>query len=947
MPSNPSFNWSKLQNVYYNIRTCYDELNWTIDNLYSNYLVSLSPNATLIAIASKSAPHPNLIEIYSISGHKLWSVVYNSTHNDYIQSFHFTRDEDLIIVLNNGKYRHYYDLIGNFNEYNFVENLVTMDNISQTPNGADKIDPNSDNTRIITNLENNQTEEIVKIMEVKTWNKFLVVRLESKLIVTDLDSFTNYAVSLASYAASDFECFNIQGKTGTKKAVTIQLGYRKSILSIDVDFDLASYEIVDQELTDGPFSSIAISPSGQLISLFNKQLKKIFVISNKFDQILLDYDTSNESSDPYQVQWCGNDAIVLSFKDEIKLIGPGQQSISFFYDIEDDDEFDLDNLMVKKDNKSSDYKKFDDLLFTIPILQTSIDGLRIITTTKVQFLSRVPETCVQMYQVGSTAPSSILADCVDKFSANASKADSNISLLRADNTLLKAMEDCLQVALEEFSPDWQRRALKAVSFGKVYYDDYFDSDKFVSVVDNIKVLNLIRSPELGLFLTYQQIENIGGWEEVIKMLLRRNHHDLSLDIIKKLNLGNAKPLVYIHWCCYKIRKELDMSDIDLFKLITDKLISSTKKARVNYISTDQISETAHEEGREELCKLLLHLEPSVIKKIGKLLDLDEDELALLKSFQNGNYDLSTLILLYLQDNLTTSQFFKVLSQTESVSKKENSTKQAIEKLDIEFKSEYIQVTGDVVGHAWEESIAKDSSPRLLETYLKHEDRIYELNVFKIQQFKHDSDVHRDNYYESYKSVLTKCINRSTNQRISKALQREIQILELQKKLSDTYLADFYQDKALMGILKRLIVMNQIKPAKKIAANFQLSVEKFWYLVLNTLMDRCEFDQLYEFAFGSSDQTSGNSPIGFEPFAELGLRKNAPQSHISTYIRNSTKYKYEERISMFIKNDDYESAALEAFRNKDIEILKSLLQKIPNSNQAGTQVVNSYIQQLGY
>ena len=51
--------------------------------------------------------------------------------------------------------------------------------------------------------------------------------------------------------------------------------------------------------------------------------------------------------------------------------------------------------------------------------------------------------------------------------------------------------------------------------------------------------------------------------------------------------------------------------------------------------------------------------------------------------------------------------------------------------------------------------------------------------------------------------------------------------------------------------------------------------------------------------------------------------------------------------MFIKNDDYESAALEAFRNKDIDILKSLLQKIPNSNQADIQVVNSYIQQLGY
>ena len=70
-----------------------------------------------------------------------------------------------------------------------------------------------------------------------------------------------------------------------------------------------------------------------------------------------------------------------------------------------------------------------------------------------------------------------------------------------------------------------------------------------------------------------------------------------------------------------------------------------------------------------MSKFLLDLEPSVIKKIGKLLDFDETELALIKSFQNGNYDLSTLILLYLQDNLTTSQFFKILSQTESVLKK--------------------------------------------------------------------------------------------------------------------------------------------------------------------------------------------------------------------------------------------------------------------------------------
>ncbi|RCK55684.1 Vacuolar protein sorting-associated protein 16 [Candida viswanathii] len=949
MPPNPSFNWLKLQNVYYNIRTCYEDLNWSIDNLYSNYVVSFSPNTTLIAIASRNVPHPNLIEIYSNSGNKIWSIVYNSTHDDYIQSFHFTSDEDLIIIMNNGKYRHYYDLMGNFNEHNFLENLTKMDNLNTNDDNS-QMDSGFNGSRVITNLENNETEEIIEILEVKTWENYLVVRLQTRLIVTNLNTFVNYEVALKNYKSTDFTSFSAQTNPNldkTEEAIVLQLGYKSSVLSINIDFGLTNFEVIDQELTDGPFSSIAISPGGQLISLFNKQLKKIFVINNRFDQVLLEYDTSNESSTPYQVEWCGNDAIVLSIKDEIKLIGPGQQSISFFYDIEDDDDFDLDNLLVKVDSRERDLKKNDDLLFTIPIFQSCVDGLKIVTTNKVQFLSRVPETSVQMYQIGSSSPSSILVDCVDKFSSNASKAHGNISLLKADETLLTAMNDCLEVALDEFAPEWQRRALQAVSFGKIYYDDLFDADKYLLVVNTIKVLNQIRSPELGLFLTYRQIEYMGGWEQVIKMLLRRNQHELSLEFIDKLKLENVRPLVHIHWCCYKIRKKLDMLDLELFKIISERLTSLTKD-RVNYISVGTISDIAYEEGRNVLCKLLIDLEPSVTKKINQLLDIDEALLALIKSFESGNHDLSVLILLYLQDKLTTSQFFKILNQNENVWKEDAVNKETLAKLDINLsRTENMTVTGDIIGHTWQESIGKTSSPQLLETYLKHEDKVNELNLQKLKSFHKDNTLKGDQYYDAYKSLLTKSTNRTLNKRTSKALSRELQILDLQKKLSETYLTDFYQEKSLIAILTRMITMNQIKPAKKIVSNFQISQEKFWYLVLNTLMKRKEFDQVYEFAFGSNDATVGKSPIGFEPFVELGFQTLAPPSHISTYIKNSVKYKYDEKVRMYVKNQDYEAAALEAFKNKDIDILRSLQLSIPSSDSLGTRAINTYIQKLGY
>ena len=255
MPPNPSFSWLKLQNVYYNIRTCYEDLSWSIDNLYSNYIVSFSPNTTLIAIASKNIPHPNLIEIYSNSGNKIWSIVYNSSHDDYIESFHFTSDEDLIIVMNNGKYRHYYDLMGNFNEHNFLENLSKMDNLNNNNDENSQIDSGFNGTRVITNLENNETEEIVEIFEAKTWDQYLIVRLDGRLIITDLNKAINYEVPLKYYNSGDIKSFSVQTNPNLDKleeALILQMGYKTSILSINVDFGLNNFEIIDQELTDGP-----------------------------------------------------------------------------------------------------------------------------------------------------------------------------------------------------------------------------------------------------------------------------------------------------------------------------------------------------------------------------------------------------------------------------------------------------------------------------------------------------------------------------------------------------------------------------------------------------------------------------------------------------------------------------------------------------------------------
>ena len=938
MPSSPSLGWQKLQNVYYSIRPCYDGLSWSIDNLYSNFKVAISTRATILALSSKFVAHPNIIDVYSISGNKLWSIAYNSRPEDHIVDYVF-RNEDLCLVLSNGRFRYYNNFKGNFIEYSYIKDLVILDNVGSTFNleASDVGVHGSDVARLylITNLENNESEEIIKVLEVKTWKQYLIVRLTSKIILTNLDTLTNYEIPLNTVDPLKIHGFSVVD--GPDSSLVLLTSYESTILTFKVDLGLTSYELNDEGLTEGPFTSIRASSNGQLISLYNVKSSKIYVISNTFDQVLLEYGTSNESSSPYQIEWCGNDAIILSFKDEIKLIGPDQQSISFFYDIVDEEEFDLDQLLRPG---------LDDLSFTIPILKSEPDGLKIFTTNKVEFLSRVPQCSINLYQIGSAHPSSILLDCIDKLNHHSSKADTSISLLKSDGTLYAAMSECLEVAQDEFVPVWQKKILRAVSFGKAYFDGYYNADEFLSVLNNIKVLNQLRSPELGIFLTYQEVVQ-AGWKEIITMLLKRDQYLLALRIIELLKLDNYKEFVYSDWCCSKIRKELNMSDIDLFKIVAKKLISLTDDNR-NYISVQAISEVAHEEGRINLCKLLVNLEPSIEKKIQQFLQFEEVELALLKAFQTGDYDIAKIILLHLRDTLSISQFFRVLNQNEQTESITDLSTEELNKLDITIPSEKLSISGDLIGNFWVNSAGKFDS-KMLSTYYKQEDKNNELNTFKLKVYlSGNKDSQADEYYENYKAKLQKSLSTSNTKRVNRLFQRELEVLELQKKLGEIYLTQFYGERSLNSILVRLIKLNQLKMASKVVKDFKITQEKYWYLVLNTYSQLKEFDRLYEFAVGmdQADSSSLRSPIGFEPFVDASFANGAPKDHISTYIRNSN-LKYTDKVKNYLKNGDLKSAAQEGFKNKDIDVLRSLLEATSDTDEETNKVIKSYITKLGY
>lgn len=932
MPTNPSIGWQKLLYAYYNIRTCYDSLNWSVDHIYSNCKVAVSAHTTLLALADKLVAHYSVIEVYSISGNKIWLLFHNALATITDFCFH---NENLVVVLLNFKLRYYTDFRRTFNEYSLVDDYVTLTNISES-----SLDTGYSYKQVITNLETNETEEALQIVETAVYGDFLVVRYRDKLTATSLLTFSNYEIPFEGMDPLKVNCMAFLAASA--RSLDMLVSYQSTVIHISLDTENRTYEITDMAITVGPFSMMVASANGSFVALFNDVDSKIYVSNKDFNRELLVYDTLNESSAPYMMDWAGEDAIILSLREEIKLIGPQQTSISFFYDIIDDQDFDLSWDHGDGGNNQK---------FTIPIIKSEKDGLKIITDNKVEFLARVPKCSIDLLLVGSSHPSSILLDCVDKLLHQSSKADTNIAYLKGEKSLEIAIRGCLDAALDEFSAVWQKKILKAVSFGKLYVDDYFNADEYLKTLNFIKVLNQLRVPEIGLFLTHSEVLDI-GWPEVIRMLLRRSQHLIAIKIIDLLELKEVKSLVYVDWCCTKIMLEPDMPAQELFKVILRKLVSQSRNSRElqkNTVPITDIFQIAQQEGQMELCQLLVDLEPSAMQKLKLLLDIGQPELALIKCFETVDADLCRVLLLHLNDTTSLSRFLRILNQVERKTTPEidASASSPEGKYILKFLREELFVSGDIIGNFWEQSIAKNDR-KVLELYYKHDDRVNERNKLKLRKYLEEIPHEYGGDYDSiYQAQKGKLVSLSGNKKLSKLLNIELDLLETKRKLSETYQQSFFEENSVIAVVEKLITLKQLKVAADVCRNHRISSQKLWNIILERCCKEREFERLHTFIVKSNAKSAKiyKAPISFETIAETCIFYNGPKEHISTYISCCTDVSPSRRAELYLENDDLSNAADEAIKTTDVELLKHISQKAQDRDENVQNTIQQYLARL--
>lgn len=455
-----------------------------------------------------------------------------------------------------------------------------------------------------------------------------------------------------------------------------------------------------------------------------------------------------------------------------------------------------------------------------------IDGTRIFTNDVCEFLQKVPgqyesspcrsithlltDVTEEVFKLGSTAPASVLLDAVDQLERKSPKADENIQMIRPH--LDEAVDTCVKAAGHEFSIHWQKQLLKAASFGKSVLDLY-NSDDFVDMCENLRVLNSVRFYEVGLPLSYDQYIRLTP-ERLIERLMARHEYLLAIKVAEYLRLSTDK--IYVHWASQKVKVSSDDEE-SICHLIVQKL--DGKRG----VSFEEIARSAYEEGRTKLATQLLNHEPRAGKQVPLLLNMKEDMIALDKAIESGDTDLIFYVLLHLKKQLPLASFFRTLN-------------------------------GRPVAVALIESSAIDQDRELLKDLYYQDDRRLDGCNLLIKEALGLKDPAPT--FDKLK-MASKLLQESKENTFQlKAVEEISKLLRLQ----DTFERDLgpgFVGLSVNETMFKLILTGNMKRALKVQMEFKIPEKTAWWVRLRALVAKRDWTELEEIS------KTKKSPIGWE------------------------------------------------------------------------------------
>ena len=518
------------------------------------------------------------VDIYSLAGSLLREIPWD---RGQIRGLGWSEDEKLLIITKDGSVRCYNDLQGDFTQFSL-----------------------------------GSAAEDYSVQGVQFYSHGLVAHLGNNSFVTVSSYDEPRPKVLAPVPEGELHSWTI-----IPPAYTLSRGV-EVLVSVDATvYTIDATEAEDRYLDIGPFSHLSVSPNGKYAALYTVT-GHAHVITADFQSRLSEHDSKSRIPPKY-VCWCGSDAVVTAWEDEVNIIGPNGAVARYFYDSR---------------------------VHLIP----EHDGVRLLTGESCDFLQRVPSASAQVFAPSSPSPAAVLLDAVDELEKESPKADDNIQLIRA--SLVEAVDVCVCAAGQEPSVPWQKQLLKAASFGKSVLDIY-NSDDFVDMCETLRVLNAVRFYKIGFPISYDQFIRLTP-ERLINRLLNRHEYLLALRIAGFLKLPDDK--VYTHWAAAKVKLGTG-DDETVCRAVVERLGGKPG------ISFEAIARAAYDEGRGSLATQLLNHEPRAGRQVPLLMSMEEDDLALDKAVESGDSDLILSVLRTLRRKLPLSGFLRAVSARSAAS----------------------------------------------------------------------------------------------------------------------------------------------------------------------------------------------------------------------------------------------------------------------------------------
>lgn len=459
------------------------------------------------------------------------------------------------------------------------------------------------------------------------------------------------------------------------------------------------------------------------------------------------------------------------------------------------------------------------------------DGARLITNDTCEFLHKISgELCskimsmslclldvdvtAEIFRLGSSSPASVLLDSVEQLEKKSPKADENIQRIRS--SLPAAVDSCIKAAGLEFDAYWQKRLLKAASFGKSALDLY-NSDEFVEMTEKLRVMTAVRDYQIGLPVSYEQYLRLTP-EGLIERLISRHEYLLAIRVSEYLQIPADR--IYVHWASQKVRVST-VDDEAVCKLIVQRLEGKPG------ISFEVIAQAAYDEGRSHLATQLLNYEPRAGKQVPLLLNMEEDELALDKAIESGDDDLVNYVLLHLKSKLPLASFFRMINTRPMAS-------------------------------ALVETSARGEDPDLLKDLYYQDDRPIDGSNVLLSEALRQTDPQRKTEKLQLAARLLSDSKDPTVVLHQKLLSEASQLLKAQESL-DKDLADRaeYIGLSLNETIYRLVRAGYGKRANKIKGEFKMPERTYWWLRLRALVAKRDWGELEEIG------KAKKSPIGWE------------------------------------------------------------------------------------